>query len=133
MTSANTVGSTPNLRVSEKASPMASLAQPSTMLFASFTAAAPAVLVPPLNVRRPIAPKTGSSFSIAAAGPAATMTIWPAAAASGRPSTGALTNAMPALSCTPCSSFSTSTPCVPMATWTAPLGSLSSKPPWVTA
>ena len=47
------------------------------------------------SVFRPIRLKAGSHFLRASAGPAATMTSCPAAAASGRPSTGAATNARP--------------------------------------
>src|SRR5258706_3805023 len=96
MTSKNAAGSTPYLRVSANPSPIASTAQPSTMLFASFTAAAPSGLTPQSNVRRPISANSGRTFATASFGPPATMLTVPAATPSGRPSTGAEVTTWPA-------------------------------------
>ena len=66
---------------------------------------------------------SGANVSNASAGPAGTMLICPAAAASGRPSTGDAMNFWPSLACTASTSRSACTPCVPIATWIAPFSS----------
>ncbi len=129
MTSKSTSGETSYLRTSENPSPMASMAQPSTRLLASLIAVAPSGRSPAWKVCRPIAAKSGSHVRVASGGPAATMPSSPAAATSGRPSTGAATRVWPTSACAGASAWIVATPCVPMATWVPPAGRDSRIPP----
>ncbi len=108
---------------------MATMAQPSTALFASLMAVADSGLGPATNVRRPMASMRGMQRPTASSGPPTTMPSCPAAAKSGRPSTGAATSVWPAARWRASSSRTMPTPCVPMTTWIAPSASDSQSPP----
>src|SRR3978361_1646981 len=60
--------STPDLRVSAKPSPIASMAQPSTKLLAIFMAVAASGSSPPSKMRRAIASNNGLALTTRAAG-----------------------------------------------------------------
>src|SRR5581483_3281565 len=108
------------LRTSENASAIASIAAPSTKLFVSLMAAAPSGFAPAAKVRRPISWNNGSQSATASGGPPATIPSWPAAAASGLPSTGADTRRCPASPWALLSAWIAATLCVPMQRWIAP-------------
>jgi len=77
------------------ASPNVSIADASMKFTASLSTFACCGVVPTRHVFWPIASSTGCTRSIASPGPAAKMLSLPAAATSGRPSTGAATYATP--------------------------------------
>ena len=108
---------------------MTSIAQPSTKLLASLMAVADSGRGPASNVRFPITSNNGRHRSSASGGPAATIPSCPAAAMSGRPSTGAATSVCPASLWAASSDWIAVTPWVPIVTWMASGASESRRPP----
>ena len=90
----------PALPTRASASASASIAAVSMKLPASFTRLASEGCRPSTKVRCPIASSSGRARSMASSGPAATMKSFAAAAASGRPNTGAERSTCPASACT---------------------------------
>ena len=83
---------------------------------------------PRRQVRWPRTSKSGCTRSIAAGSPAATMASCPAAAASGRPKTGAATYPTPCRRCSAASSSASPTEMVARLTCTVPAGAEAGSP-----
>src|SRR5476651_2719791 len=114
--------------IRDAASAVVSIADASMKFAASLNTFACCGAVPTRHVFWPMTSKMGCTRAIASSAPAATIFSLPAAATSGRPSTGAATYATPCRSCRLTNSSQNATEIVAMFTWTNPFGARSSKP-----